>query len=285
MATNPQMPTADDLLWHTLKALDNIGGSASVQELLSQMSLDMKLSDDIINKLNPKGSQTTFYTNAALARTSLKRIGAIDNTEKGVWVITNTGRDFQSEDQVRERVREFRATEWEAKKAKGTESLESEPVDVDDDQDWKDALLDILQNMPPTAFERLCQLVLRESGFTRVEGTKQSHDGGIDGAGVLRVNLISFTVRFQCKRYAGSVSASAIRDFRGAMSGLADKGLFITTGVFTREAQREAARDGATAIDLIDGSELCALLKDLSLGVKTETVQKITPEPEFFEKL
>ena len=69
------------------------------------------------------------------------------------------------------------------------------------------------------------------------------------------------------------------------MVGRADKGLFITTGAPTKEAQREAVRDGAPAIGLIDGSELCTLLKDLGLGVSTKTVQEITPEPEFFEAL
>ncbi len=283
MNANLQMPTADDLLWPTLKALDNIGGSASIQELLSRMSSEMKLSDDIINKLNRKGNQTTFYTNSALARSELKRIGAIDNTEKGVWVITNTGRKFQSEDQVRDQVREFRANQWEAKKAKGAESSDSKPVDVDDDQDWKDALLDTLKNMAPDAFERLCRRILLESDFTRVDVTGRPGDQGIDGAGVLRFNLISFHVRFQCKRYSESVGAPHIRDFRGALNGRADKGLFMTTGTFTTEARKEAERAGALAIDLIDGAELCDLLKKLKLGVSTKMVPEISINPEFFE--
>lgn len=111
--------------------------------------------------------------------------------------------------------------------------------------------------------------------------TGRSGDGGIDGAGVLRVNLISFHVRFQCKRYTGSVGSGAIRDFRGAMVGRADKGLFITTGRFTKDAAHEAARDGAPAIDLIDGIDLCNLLRSLDLGVETV----IRPKPEFFEGL
>ena len=97
----------------------------------------------------------------------------------------------------------------------------------------------------------------------------------------MRVNLISFHVRFQCKRYAGSVGASEIRDFRGAMVGRADKGLFITTGRFTRDAAREAVRDGAPAIDLIDGLDLCGLLMELELGVASV----IRPQPEFFAEI
>ncbi|WP_206528489.1 restriction endonuclease, partial [Mesorhizobium sp. M7A.F.Ca.CA.002.05.1.1] len=120
----------------------------------------------------------------------------------------------------------------------------------------------ILLALDPAAFERLCQRILREAGFIKVEVTGRSGDGGIDGTGVLRVNLLSFHVLFQCKRWKGSVGSGVVRDFRGAMVGRADKGLVITTGTFTADARREAVRDGAPAIDLIDGDGLCDLLKD-----------------------
>ena len=285
MISESQMPTYEGLLWPTLKALESIGGSASIQELSSRVAMDMTLPDEILDVLHKDGPQTEVDYRAAWARTHLRMIGAIDNTARGVWTITDRGRDVHTEEQARELVRNTRASRYKIKKARDANRPELATTDADDDQDWEDVLLGILRSMVPDAFERLCQRILRESGFTRVEVTGRSGDGGIDGAGVLRVNLISFHVRFQCKRYSGSVGAREIRDFRGAMVGRADKGLFITTGAFTREAQREAVRDGAPAIDLLDGSELCALLKDLALGVNTKTVQEITPEPEFFEAL
>ena len=285
MIPDPRIPTYVDLLWPTLKALESIGGSASIQELSSRVAMDMSLPDEILDIPHKGGPQTEVDYRAAWARTHLKRIGAIDNTARGVWTLTDRGRDVQNEEQARELVRNDRADRQQTKKASYAKAPEPETTDADDDQDWEDVLLDILRGMAPDAFERLCQRILRESGFTRVEVTGRSGDGGIDGAGVLRVNLISFHVRFQCKRYVGSVGAPEIRNFRGAMVGRADKGLFMTTGAFTREAQREAVRDGAPAIDLIDGSDLCALLKDLELGVTTRTVQEITPETEFFEAL
>ena len=98
----------------------------------------------------------------------------------------------------------------------------------------------------------------------------------------MRVNLLSFQVLFQCKRYQGSVGAGAIRDFRGAMVGRSDKGLVITTGTFTPDAKREATREGAPAIDLIDGDQLCDLLKQLKLGVQTEMVERMTVEADWF---
>jgi restriction system protein len=148
---------------------------------------------------------------------------------------------------------------------------------------WRDQLLAALLSMKPDAFERLCQRVLRESGFTKVEVTGRSGDGGIDGTGVLRLNLLSFHVLFQSKRFRDSVGAPVVRDFRGAMVGRADKGLIMTTGTFTPEARRESTRDGAPAIDLIDGDALCDLLKKLKIGVAIRVVEEVEVDPGYFQ--
>jgi restriction system protein len=140
--------------------------------------------------------------------------------------------------------------------------------EVEEELDWKQRVLDAVLAMAPDAFERLSQRLLRESGFTQVGVTGRSGDGGIDGKGVLRLGgLINFQVVFQSKRHSGTVSSSTMRDFRGAMIGRADKGLIISTGTFSRDARSEAIRDGAPAIDLVDGQELAELLKKYELGV------------------
>ena len=179
------------------------------------------------------------------------------------------------------------------KRAKAIAAPDGSPaavLDVDDlveaaELSWKDQLLAVLRALQADAFERLTQRMLREAGFLKVEVTGRSGEGGIDGIGVLRVNLLSFQVLFQCKRYQGSVGAGALRDFRGAMVGRSDKGLLITTGTFTPDAKREATRDGAPAIDLIDGDLLCDLLKQLKLGVRTEMVEKMVVDPAWFDGL
>jgi restriction system protein len=135
--------------------------------------------------------------------------------------------------------------------------------------DWKSALLQRLQELPPDVFERLAQRLLREAGFTKVSVTGRAGDGGIDGVGVYKVSLMSFPTFFQCKRYKGAVGPGSVRDFRGAMAGRGGKGLLLTTGSFTKEAKAEATRDGAPLIELIDGEELCDLLKQYDLGVST----------------
>ena len=152
---------------------------------------------------------------------------------------------------------------------------------------WQEQLLDVLMQVPPVAFERLTQRLLREAGFISATVTGRSGDGGIDGLGVYRMSLVSFPVFFQCKRYIGSVGAGAVRDFRGAMAGRGDKGLLITTGTFTADAKTEATRDGAPPLDLIDGKRLCELLKQYELGVRTTTriVEDVEVQPAFFADL
>jgi restriction system protein len=278
-----KLPTFEDLLWPTLKVLERRGGSATIQELSEDVAGELDLPDELLNVQHGSGPGSEVDYRAAWARTHLKRIGVVENTSRGVWTITEAGRSVL-EEEVRDRVRQDRAKRSQTKRQQDAKEA---PGDVEalNERDWKDSLLAIVRRIPPDAFERLCQRVLRQSGFVKVEVTGRSGDGGIDGAGVLRVNLLSFHVRFQCKRYTGAVGTREIRDFRGAMVGRADKGLFLTTGGFTKDAQREAVRDGAPAIDLIDGTDLCDLLKDHGLGVRTETVEVIKPEPQFFETL
>src|SRR5262245_16464569 len=153
-----------------------------------------------------------------------------------------------------------------------------------EEEAWKRELHSVLTlKLSPAAFEKLVQRVLRESGFTQVEVTGRTGDGGIDGRGIARIHgFMSFHVLFQCKRYKGSVSAGEIRDFRGAMVGRADKGLFITTGAFSPAAVKEATRDGAPPIDLVDGSELEDKLRDLGLGVRKEMIEVVRVDESWF---
>ena len=128
----------------------------------------------------------------------------------------------------------------------------------------------------PTGFEKVCRELLREHGFANVEVTKRSHDGGFDGFGTLELNpLISEKVLFQCKKYKGSVGRPEVGDFRNSTMGRADKGIVLTTGTFTHEAIKEANRDGALRIELIDGETLVKLFEKVSLGLKPKTVYEV----------
>ena len=214
----------------------------------------------------------------------------MDNSSQGVWTLTSKPRDIDDVDPA-EVVRTVRALDKERAPQKQVKrkKVEGESGDEipEEEQEWKSKLHRILtQELGADAFERLTQRILRESGFVSVEVTGRTRDGGIDGKGIARIHgFMSFHVIFQCKKYQGSVSAGAIRDFRGAMVGKADKGFFITTGTFTPAAVKEATRDGAPPIDLVDGDAFTEKLKELGLGVSLEMVENVTVNEEWFKNL
>ena len=121
--------------------------------------------------------------------------------------------------------------------------------------------------MTPKEFEDICKRLLREHGFENVFVAGSSHDGGIDGYGTLELNpFVSIKLLFQCKRYKGTVSRTQVGDFRNVMIGRSEKGIILTTGTFSEDAKREASRDGAPPIELIDGKKLIELFEAVQLG-------------------
>jgi restriction system protein len=266
-----------------------MGGSGTIQEIAENVMEISGFSEEQQNVLHGSGPQTEIEYRLAWARTNLKLAGGLDNSGRGVWSLTEKGRNMTEAETVAAShhvLMKLRHERRERRERTPPDDL----IDGEDElgeQDWKQRLLDVLLGMPPDGFERLAQRVLREAGFISVTVTGRSGDEGIDGLGVYRLSLISFPVFFQCKRYRGSVRAGAVRDFRGAMAGRGDKGLLITTGTFTSEAKQEATRDGAPPIDLIDGDTLCELLKQHSLGVTTtiRTIHEVEIEPGFFAEL
>lgn len=283
------VPTFDELFIPTVQALLILGGSGSVEELNSKVYEIIKLPDHILQAPHgEKGTVTEVAYRLAWSRTYLKKFGLLENSSRGIWALSKADIDPGKLDvtQIKRIVREQARLDGAKEAFPPINASETKLDEVDESETWKEQLLNTLYNISPSAFERLAQRVLRESGFLQVEVTGKVGDGGIDGKGIVRVSgLLSFHVIFQCKRYKGSVTPSQIRDFRGAMEGRADKGLFITTGNFTREALKEATRDGASPIDLIDGETLCDKLKELRLGVEMKIVETIDVKHEWFQNL
>jgi restriction system protein len=289
MATT-RVPTVVALLWPTLQAVREIGGSGTIDEIAERVIERESFSEEQQAVPHKDGRRTKIEYRLAWARTYLKGMGALDNSERGVWSVTDNGRALSDED-VSRLHREYRRALREARRERRAleeASIEADGADEEEDErDWKAQLLEVLLELPPDRFEHLARRLLREAGFVSARVTGQSGDGGIDGIGVYRLSLVSFPVFFQCKRYRGSVRAGTVRDFRGAMAGRGDRGLLITTGSFTTDAKQEATRDGAPPIDLIDGDRLCELLKEHKLGVRTELrqVEDVTVDREFFSEV
>jgi len=274
------VPTYDKMMNATLQGFHELGGSASISELEEKVAAIMQLSEHDINEIH-RANITKLSYRLAWTRNYLKRYGLLENSSRGIWSLTPQGKETKT---INEREVVKKVREKDKQESKTLEAEDDNAV-VENEIGWKEELIEILQNMPPASFERLCQRLLRESGFTQVEITGKSGDGGIDGKGIIKIGgLISFRVIFQCKRYKGNIDPSCIRDFLGTMIGRADKGLFITTGRFTSSARRESQRDGVPPIDLIDGDDLADKLKELSLGVEIirKAVEEIEVKKEWF---
>jgi restriction system protein len=287
------LPNLPGMMLATIEALGDLGGSATIQEL-DERVIELEGVSEAEQAFQMRNHENRPRVNYYLAwsRTYLKRRNAIENSSRGVWALTEQGSAIDRLEQTKAIYDQVNLEEREKAKAKRQVTKETKaPIEEvgeagpDEAEDWKGKLLSVVGAMHPSAFERLSQRLLREAGFTKVEVRGKSGDGGIDGLGILRVNLVSFQVYFQCKKWVGSVGSKEIRDFRGAVQGRADKGLFITTGHFTSQASDEATRDGAIAIDLIDGDRLCDLLKENSLGVETTMIEKISIHPDWFSNI
>lgn len=288
--------TYKELIIPTYEALLELGGSGTNDEICAQVIKAMNLPDDIVDEPHLGNiNQTELEYQLAWARTYLKNFGVIINSGRSVWAIApdyTTKVELNTKEIVAYTVN--RNMQRRLSAAVSIEVQDSEPNDTDPTNDyeeypdeikpWRQKLSEILQNMDPYGFERLTQRLLRECGFSQVEVTKKSGDGGIDGTGKLKINgIFSFNVAFQCKRYKGAVSAGDIRDFRGSLTTDIEKGVLITTGTFTKAAKEEASNPGKQQIDLIDGEEFINKIAEYGIGVKEVKTYEV--DENFFEKI
>ncbi len=279
----------DELIEPCFKAIKQLGDSATNVEIREKLIEILNLSEEEIDDIH-RNSTTKLDYRTAWARNYLKNAGYIVSSARAVWSLTDKGNKVESvnKEYVKMKVKiklDQEEQEENAIKSNNNNTFYDSNSDVDD-LNWQTRLLEVIKGITAEKFEKLCQRILRELGFNNVVVTGKSHDGGIDGMGILKLGeVLSFRVAFQAKRYDGTVGSSIIRDFRGAMMGRADKGLIITTGVFSRDAVKEATRDGATPIDLINGNDLAKHLKKLGLGIDIEIVKKVIINEEWFKNI
>ena len=286
---NPDIPRAKDLIHPTVEALKNLGGSGTNAEILEEIIRINKVPDEVAD-ISHLGStrMTELSYQAAWARTYLKQYGIIENSAHAVWSITA---EYSRKD-----IPEAKAiiAYSQTRSKGGTRQVTQEPDDHEQHDEergypegvrpWEERLEEILHSMDPFGFERLAQRILRECGFSHVEVTKKTGDGGIDGTGKLKINgIFSFNIAFQCKRYRDQVGPAEIRNFRGSLTTDIEKGVFITTGRFSKAAREEASKPGKQQIDLIDGDELIAKISEFGIGVKEVKTYEI--DEEFFDSI
>ena len=277
-----------------LDALKKLGGSGTPQEVSEAIAEQFKLPDKKREELTPSGIPR-FHNQVCWARQYLVWEGYLESSKRGVWQLSSTGakKNIDNEEARKIFIKwvDIHAKKRKEKKQQDTKKnsfpLSEEVYDdvVQKSDSYKEELISILRSLAPRGFEELCLLLLRENGFENLKLTGRGRDGGIDGISTLRINpFVSFKVLFQCKRYnyKNSIKREQIGDFRNAMLGRADKGIFITTGYFSTEAEREANRDGAPPIELVDCDKLIEMFEKTELGLKATITYEV--EPQFFKK-
>lgn len=286
MLKNNIVPNYSQLIEITYIAIRELGGSGKNNEINEKASQLMNLSDDILS-IPHLGNTNLSEVNYRLAwaRTFLKNHGAIENSARSVWSITPA---FSNKEKVDGEyiVKNCRkATVSTPSEEMTEEQMEEAGIEIPEEvKPWRKKLRNVLINMNPYSFEKLTQRLLRECGFDDVRVTKKSGDGGIDGTGRLKINgIFSFNIAFQCKRYQGSVGAPDIRDFRGSLTTDIEKGVFITTGTFSKQAVEEASNPGKKQIDLIDGEEFISKLAEFGIGV--HEIKDYEIDESFFQKI
>ena len=295
----PKGPRFIQYFQPVLDALKDLGSSAKPREVFGWIDEHLDVPQADIEGIN-KGGQSKFENQVHWARFYLAKAGLIDTEKRGVWVLTEAGRDTTlSHDQAHLLFRQIHESFKDQNPKVGPEKFTDEVVfDIDanegensttpDDKIYlnqdeiQQELVNLLRAMSDKGFEELCARILRHIDFENVRVTGKVGDKGIDGEGYLRINrFVRTKVMFQCKRYTGTVGAGEIRDFRGAIQGRAERGILLTTGIFTRGAVDEAARENATPIELVDIDELIKLLVDEGLGVREAKALQI--EQGFFK--
>jgi len=288
---DPRIPRYQNLIDITFYALQQLGGSGTVQEICNIATELLHLPDEIVDiSHSDTGNQSEFEYQLAWARTYLKNANVIENSERAVWSVTSDYSNAKTIDvkSIIKNTIEKNKNKVEIKNINYSDvDLELDETDNESPYEirhWRKRLSDVLVNMDPYGFERLSQRLLRECGFSQVVVTKKSGDGGIDGTGKLRINgIFSFNVAFQCKRYKGVVGPAEIRDFRGSLTTDIEKGVFITTGTFSKAARDEASNAGKQQIDLIDGEDFVNKLAEYSIGVKE--IKDYEIDEEFFNSI
>ena len=265
-----------------IDVLKELGGSGKPAEVIDQVIEKLNISEEEQAETIKSGG-SRVRNQVQWARLYLVKSGFLDASKRGVWSLTEKG--FKTKITDKDVYKYFKEVQskYDKKKDQLTEESSQKYEQLVEAETYKSDLLNILKMLPADGFERICQRLLRESGFEQVIVTGKTGDGGIDGHGILQVNpFVSFQVLFQCKRYKGSVTASQVRDFRGAMMGRADKGIILTTGNFTLDAKKEARRDGVPPIEIVDGDKLIEMFELLELGLKPKKDYEV--DYKFFEE-
>lgn len=255
--------------------------------------------------LIPSGSQELYKNRTGWAKTYLAKAGLLESKAKGVYKITERGKECLKGKPARidlryllrfSEVQEFRRMEPNQGGQNLNEEISSQTPEEILEENYNiiksslaTELLDTIKTCSPAFFERLVVDLLTSMGYGRSIGESKvvgrSGDGGIDG--IINEDKLGLeSVYIQAKRWQGTVGDVEIRNFIGSLQLKgARKGVFITTSDFTSQARNSAAMITGTKIVLIDGLTLADLMIEYNVGVSVKTSYEIKRiDSDYFEE-
>jgi restriction system protein len=275
------------------------GSEHRFRDAVEKLATHFALTDEERGELLPSGTAPTFDNRLGWARTYLKQAGLLESPKRGFFQITGRGKDLLAQGPAKidlellERFEEYRAFRSRRREAsaetppsvsvKLVEAQELPLTQTPEDvlasayrrlrRDLEQDLLEQAKASSPAFFERLVidLLVAMGYGGSRQDAGRaigRSGDGGIDG--MIKEDKLGLDVIYvQAKKWEGTVGRPEIQKFAGALQGQrANKGVFITTSSFSKEAADYVGVINSKII-LVDGERLAALMVDHGVGVST----------------
>ncbi|MFH1951589.1 MAG: restriction endonuclease [Pseudomonadota bacterium] len=272
------------------------GAEHTNREGIDALAQEFSLTEEEQKQLLPSGQQCVFDNRVGWARTHMKMAKLLENTSRGVFRITNRGKQIldQSPTEINLRLlREFPEYLAARDKHKRTEKAVSgddkEETQTPEEQleeayetlrdNLASEIITQLKDASPIFFEKVVVEVLVKMGYggSRKDAGQaigRSGDEGIDG--IIKEDRLGLDIIYiQAKKWENTVSRPEIQKFAGALQGKrARKGIFITTSDFSKSAL-EYASAIENKIILIDGQQLAQLMIDFNVGVATEATYEL----------
>ena len=265
------IPSEKDIEFPLLQEIEAAGGQGRPSELYDKVARHFPQLTSADQEVRHLRSGLLIWANrVAWARQHLVNKGELDASVHGIWKITDKGR-----------ARLGVVPPPPPPPPPFPASTIGELLDRERQQ-VRTQLHELLMNLHPQQFEEFAAKLLESLGFTDVEVTKFVGDGGIDGYGNLEMGVVKVRAAFQVKRWRNNVPPAEINQFRGAIQGEYDQGIFITTSDFSDEAKRVSSRRGVVPIVLINGDRILNIMLEKGLGVRQEPLAVAKIDDEFF---
>ena len=301
------VPDFQSLLIPLLR-LSGDGLEHAFKDAVEAIAVEFRLTPEERHELLPSSSRTTlFYNRLAWAKTHMTMAGLLQAPRRGVFCITQRGRDLLGRQLARIDLKTLQQfPEYErarrgdvqasaenvvqvvtASELTPEEAIERAHLSLRNDLSRE--LLEFIMQCSPAFFELLIIKLMIKMGYggSREEVGKavgRSGDGGIDG--VINEDRLGLdAIYLQAKRWSNVVGRPEIQQFVGALAGQrANKGVFIATSRFTQDAKDYAANSQYKVV-LIDGERLADLMIEHDLGVSVAaTYQLKRIDSDFFSE-